>query len=463
MPRRALRCVVDLKIRAVTAPGVWLPSREDVYLSISLFGQYRNTNLIMSVFPLFMKEDFRFEKTYYTALDPSEVSEYLEDELIIFELLQLSPFGGANRLASYSCNARDFLFPYPSLAPCYASTAREILLERTIDFPGISPKLEFVTVTNIKESLSPELDALEDELEAERRSRRRSRSRSRSRSRMSMRTYLELDPEEDDKSYHKPTISSICRSRSPSPALRRSLTDSFSPKLSSVESRPPFVVRHLENSLIGRTPVGLAPGKKKSKRRSRSLTRRPSSALSDSGDYTSYPSSLTHKYRLRKVMYILQADYASGSDEDDNEVASLTKSIDNLSFSRRPRSVSPLLYRPTLSERYRPLTPSEKLDLDLRVERAIQRSKSRERLAQLDLEESLRRARLNRTLDELDLDTRLSRIRRGENASVHLNNGKYWSDRAAEFQAKSHRQVFNDSLSQIYSRMYTSAKSKYNM
>ena len=33
---------------------------------------------------------------------------------------------------------------------------------------GISPKIEFVTVTNIKESLSPELDALEDELEAER-------------------------------------------------------------------------------------------------------------------------------------------------------------------------------------------------------------------------------------------------------------------------------------------------------
>ena len=62
--------------------------------------------------------------------------------------------------------------------------------------------------------------------------------------------------------------------------------------------------------------------------------------------------------------------------------------MDNLGVSRaRSRSPSPLLYRPSLSERYRPLTPSEKLDLDLRVERAVRRSKSRERLAQLELEE----------------------------------------------------------------------------
>ena len=35
-------------------------------------------------------------------------------------------------------------------------------------FQGISPKLEFATKTVIKESLSPEVDALEDALEQER-------------------------------------------------------------------------------------------------------------------------------------------------------------------------------------------------------------------------------------------------------------------------------------------------------
>ena len=59
----------------------------------------------------------------------------LTDEIIVFELLQLSEFGGANRLASYSSSARDFLYPAPSLAPCYASGARELLFHRSIDFP----------------------------------------------------------------------------------------------------------------------------------------------------------------------------------------------------------------------------------------------------------------------------------------------------------------------------------------
>lgn len=46
----------------MSAPGVWLPSKEDVYLSISMFGQYRNTRCLTSVFPLIIHEKFRFEK-----------------------------------------------------------------------------------------------------------------------------------------------------------------------------------------------------------------------------------------------------------------------------------------------------------------------------------------------------------------------------------------------------------------
>ncbi|VDI46128.1 Hypothetical predicted protein [Mytilus galloprovincialis] len=38
----------------------------------------KNTNLVPSIFPLLFKEDFVFEKTYYTALDPSDISDYLE-------------------------------------------------------------------------------------------------------------------------------------------------------------------------------------------------------------------------------------------------------------------------------------------------------------------------------------------------------------------------------------------------
>ena len=55
---------------------------------------------------------------------------------MIFELVQLSEYcDGAVRLASYSTNARDFLFPILSLAPKYTSTDREILFCRTVAFP----------------------------------------------------------------------------------------------------------------------------------------------------------------------------------------------------------------------------------------------------------------------------------------------------------------------------------------
>lgn len=355
MPRKALRCVVDLKIRAVSAPGVWLSSREDVYVSISLFGQYRNTNLVPSIFPLLIKEDFVFEKTYYTALDPSDISDYLEDELVVFELLQLSEYcSGAVRLASYSCNAKDFLFPYPSLAPSYVSTSREILLNRTIDFPGISPKLEFITVTNIKESVSPELDALDDALMEARKSRRRSRSRSRSRpsSRASMRS---------------PSPSLYIRSKSPAP-----ITD---------DGRPPFVVRHLEDKLIGRLPVGIGGSKnKKGKKKGGRRSSRPSSALSDTGYYSDYTRRPSFSFSYKK--YPDAGDdpvYRSSiSDDEDLEVAALTSSFNRI--RARSRSPSPFIYKPSFRSRYSysPLTPAERVDLKVRS--ALRRNRSLERL-----------------------------------------------------------------------------------
>ncbi|CAC5399163.1 SPATA6 [Mytilus coruscus] len=442
MPRRALRCVVDLKIRAVSAPGVWLSSREDVYLSISLFGQYRNTSLVPSIFPLLFKEDFVFEKTYYTALDPSDISDYLEDELVIFELLQLSEYcDGAVRLGSYSCNAKDFLFPYPSLAPCYASTAREILLNRTIDFPGISPKLEFITVTNIKESVSPELDALDEALMDARKSRRRSRSRSRSRP------------------------SSRASMRSPSPYLR-----SKSPGPITDNGRPPFVVRHLDKSLIGRLPAGLGSsilkkGKKKGKRLSR-----PSSAMSDTGyysDYSRYPLSSSASYKKYPDAGddpLYRSSYAV-SDDDDLEVAALTSSLNRI--RARSRSPSPFVYKPSFRSRYTysPLTAAERVDLKVRS--ALRRNRSLERLNMLSPAISLSRltptyrpryVSLSRdSLDDLAIDTTLAERRRPQ---VHLDNGKYWSEKSAQYSGTSHRQVFNDSLSSSYSKMYSNAKKK---
>ncbi|XP_052777255.1 spermatogenesis-associated protein 6-like isoform X1 [Mya arenaria] len=481
MPRRALRCVVDLNIQRVSAPGVWLPSREDCYISISLFGQYRNTRNVLSVFPIILHEPFRFEKTYYTALDPQDVAEFLEDELVVVELLQYSDYSnGAIRLASFSTSAREFLFPYPSLCPSYTSDSREILLSRTIAWPGISPKLEFTTKTVIKESRSPELDALEDALEEERlarRARSRSRGRSLTRSRSLSRTRAcsaddlcititrsySSDSEDEaeydsEPSYMRPTVSSIFRSRS------KSGVRSSDESMSEETGKAPFVVRHLETSLIGRTPGAPAlKGGKGKKRRSRSRSRsRPTSALSGYASYEpkaqlgsakcprcskttcvymsgvdclvcrAYRRYFGHAYwghspnfhptgmpccdlRKKKVLRdgadSLPVYSTKIYSDDDEEVAALTSSRSYLS-TPRPRSVSPYLYRPTYSARFGGLSAVDKLEIELAVERA--RSRARARAIALSRSPSPIRYSpiLRKSMDDLALDTSIARNRR---------------------------------------------------
>ncbi|KAJ6650325.1 hypothetical protein lerEdw1_013391, partial [Lerista edwardsae] len=42
---------------------------------------------------------------------------------------------------------------------------------------------------------------------------------------------------------------------------------------------------------------------------------------------------------------------------------------------------------------------------------------------------------------------------------VHLDNGEYWTNRAAEYKGKPHRAIFEDSLEKIYRNMYRKASS----
>ncbi|KAK7100575.1 hypothetical protein V1264_023501 [Littorina saxatilis] len=399
MPRRAMRCVVDLSLHAVSAPGVWLPSKEDVYISVSMFGQYRNTRLLTSVFPLLIHEKFYFEKTYYTALDPAEVADYLEDELVIIELVQLSEYtDGAVRLGSYSVNVRDFLFPYPSLSPNYSSADREVLLDRTVAFPGISPRLEFASKTVIKESISPAVIALEDalELEAER-------------ERRSLRSSLCCSPTRRSRSVSPSRYRSVSSSRYRSMSPCRYATLDY---YDTLASRPPFVVRKLKEDLIGRVPSGFKDGHAKSKRKK---------TLTYSSDDLDLGSS---SLRLSKSL----SRSKSALDDLDAEVAALTSTSPTYSsYRRRPRSASPAVRRSTFRERYTyPHSPTCYSVLSDRVRRRLEEDRRAERMAELDAslrsyQRTLDRLRLSPTrspyhydpyLDDLDLSTRIARTRR---------------------------------------------------
>ncbi|XP_031245901.1 spermatogenesis associated 6-like protein isoform X2 [Mastomys coucha] len=149
-----MEVVVELQIRAISCPGVFLPDKEAVYLGVYLLNQYLETDCFPSVFPIVIQQSMRFEKVFEEATDPGAVAEILENFLTRFELVQLvSP--AWEELAYYEKNTRDFLFPEPKLASSHPGMQREVLMKTAIWFPGIAPKLEFSTRTAIRECVFP--------------------------------------------------------------------------------------------------------------------------------------------------------------------------------------------------------------------------------------------------------------------------------------------------------------------
>ncbi|XP_015262947.1 PREDICTED: spermatogenesis associated 6-like protein [Gekko japonicus] len=145
-----LKVVVELQIHAVSCPGVYLTERNDVYLTVCLLGQSKESDCLPPIFPLLFHEKMWFEKVFEKAIDPVDVVEQLEKNVTRFRLSELIPTE-KEELAFYEVNTRDFLFPEPKLTPVYPGVDRELLMKTHPTFPGIAPKLEFSTRTTITE------------------------------------------------------------------------------------------------------------------------------------------------------------------------------------------------------------------------------------------------------------------------------------------------------------------------
>ncbi|KAB1280458.1 Spermatogenesis associated 6-like protein [Camelus dromedarius] len=128
-----LEVVVELQIRAISCPGVFLPGKQDVYLGVYLLNQYLKTDNFPSVFPIMIQRSMMFEKVFENAIDPGAVADILESFLTRFELIQLVP-PVWEELAYYEENTRDFLFPEPKLTP-HPGMCREVLMKTAEGFP----------------------------------------------------------------------------------------------------------------------------------------------------------------------------------------------------------------------------------------------------------------------------------------------------------------------------------------
>ncbi|NXO04809.1 SPAT6 protein, partial [Rhinopomastus cyanomelas] len=136
----------------ISCPGVLLKDKEELYLSVSLLGQYKKTRQVPAAFPLSFRERLVFEKVFADIVDPGDLVELMELDTTSLELIQLVPPVG-KVLATYEENTRDFLFPNPKLTHGLHGLDREILMKRSSSFTGIAPKLRFSTSSLITESL----------------------------------------------------------------------------------------------------------------------------------------------------------------------------------------------------------------------------------------------------------------------------------------------------------------------
>nr|XP_056700289.1 spermatogenesis-associated protein 6 [Euleptes europaea] len=476
-PRKGLLCILELHIRTITCPGVILKLKDDLYISASVFGQYKKTSRVPAVFPLIFDEKLIFEKVYTDVIDPGDLVELFELETVVLELIQTAPPVG-EILAIYEENTRDFIFPDPKVTRGPHGSVRDVLMKRTFDFTGIAPRLKFYTSYLISESLlNSEKTQKQDYLDWQHHTPQHGALKTRSLKKKTP------SPERNKqclatRSYEQPTIASLSRSPSPYSKRRMCELEQIRQRLAHLNlgpfefrketDRPPFVLRRIE---------ALTPSPDVH------VWCRPQENIKEAWSGTLYDPTLLGSYRPKNAKIIRAhhgKDFDGFCDSADEHLVSyiagrhLCSTWHSAPPSLQKYSSTPVLNRSSLRERFHSdwLTPINGEEIHKRVKNILRTHSARQKLtfdeSYLSKEDSAKTRDSSKTVnsnkkeDIMHTDTSSSSDLQSSSSirqsiMVHLDNGEYWTSRAAEYKNKPHRAIFEDSLEKIYRNMYRKA------
>ena len=77
LPVRSFKCVAELTVHEVSAPGARLAQKDDLYLNVCLLGQQRRTRLVQPLFPLKFADHLIFEKVRIKTLYDQKINQPL--------------------------------------------------------------------------------------------------------------------------------------------------------------------------------------------------------------------------------------------------------------------------------------------------------------------------------------------------------------------------------------------------
>ncbi|KFP85761.1 Spermatogenesis-associated protein 6, partial [Acanthisitta chloris] len=454
-------CLMSMFLPQITCPGVLLKDKEELYLSVYVFGQCKKTQRVPAVFPLFFQEKLVFEKTFANIVDPGDLVKLLEFDTAVLELIQLVPPVG-KVLATYEENTRNFLFPDPKLTCGHHGVEREILMKRSSSFTGIAPKLRFSTSSLIAERLlSSGRSDIQDDLNWVHHSTPnrkpqakfpKKKTLSAKKSKHSLAT----------KHYAQATIAS--KSRSPSPYTKRrmcELSQEGRQRLAHLNlgpyefrretKKPPFVVQWVEQPSPSDTWC--------------SPRESTAEAWTTAGSDPSLLGSYTPKEAGAKSAREKDLDSSVVCNED--VISDLPNRLSH-SAAFQQENISSLCFSSS-SCRFSSLWPSPANgdEIHKRVKNILRTHRARQRLIFVSISEqgvACRNPAVNMICGFLCVQTvKHSSLRMinsspvQQNASVHLDSGEYWSRHAAEYKGKPHRAIFEESLRKVYRNMYEKA------